>query len=61
MSQRISVEVVEYGIDGPLRAGMAIVSLNGRVIAKLRTTEGIEFTIAEPEISTQKIKREETT
>ncbi len=52
---RISVEVVNYsgGGEGPYRAGMAVVTLDGNVIAKLRTGEGIEFTISDPQVSTR--------
>lgn len=45
---RITVEVVPYGQggDGPYRAGMAVVRLDGDVIAKLRTCESIGFDVS---------------
>ncbi len=51
----ISVEVENYGAggEGPFRAGMAIVKLDGLVVAKLRTSEAMEFTIHDPKVSTQ--------
>lgn len=50
----ITVEGENYGQggDGPFRAGIAIVRLNGEVVAKIRTSERIEFKIREPEITT---------
>jgi hypothetical protein len=53
----ISVEVVPFGPggDGPYQAGMAIVKLNGETIARLRTSETIELSVAEPAVSTRTV------
>lgn len=43
----ITVHVEEFGdgTKGPFRAGMAIIKLDGKTIAKLRTTESIEIEV----------------
>jgi hypothetical protein len=53
MSQTIGICVENYGSggEGPFRAGMAVVRLNGDVVANLRTSEAIEFTIHSPAIT----------
>jgi hypothetical protein len=48
---RISVEVVSE--QGPCWPGSAIVALDGKVIAELRGSEGIEITVGEVPISTR--------
>jgi hypothetical protein len=51
---RIDIDVENYGQggEGPHRAGMAIVRLNGEVVAKLRTDEGFSFEIGKPPVAT---------
>lgn len=54
MSVRISVEVENFGTggDGPHHAGLAVVRLNGEIVANLLSREAFEVVVGEPSITT---------
>lgn len=53
MTHSIRVEVVNFGQggEGSHRAGMAVVSFDGNVVARLLTSESVEFTVGPPAIT----------